>query len=67
MRRGQGPRPLQETTEEKDLGIWTDTSLKFSVHTAYAVKKANEILGLIRRSFTFLNVQSDMVRPLGTR
>jgi len=39
---------LQETTEEKDLGIWTDPSLKFSVHIGYAVKKANQILGLIR-------------------
>jgi len=60
---------LQETTEEKDLGIWTDPSLKFSVHIAYAVKKANQILGLIRRSFTFLDINlmkqlyTVMVRP----
>ena len=38
---------LLETTEEKDIGIWTDPSLKFSVHIAHAVKKANQILGLI--------------------
>jgi len=49
-------RTLQETTEEEDLGIWTDSSLKFSVHIAHAVKKANQILGLIRRSFTFLGI-----------
>ena len=60
---------LQETTEEKDLGIWTDPSLKFSVHIAYAVKKANQILGLIRRSFIFLDITlmkqlyTVMVRP----
>jgi len=47
---------LQEITEEKDLGIRTDPSLKFSVHIAYAVKKANQILRLIRRSFIFLDI-----------
>jgi len=46
----------KETTEEKDLGIWTDPSLRFSVHIAHAVKKANQILGLIRRSFIFLDI-----------
>jgi len=56
---------LQETTEKKDLGIWTDPSLKFSVHIAYAVKKANQILGLIRRSFTFLDIS--LMKQLYTR
>jgi len=56
--------------KKKRLGIWTDPSLKFSVlHIAYAVKKANQILGLIRRSFTFLDINlmkqlyTVMVRP----
>ena len=35
---------LEKTAEEKDLGIWTDSSLKPSVHVAHAVCKANEIL-----------------------
>ena len=39
---------LQETKEEKDLGIWIDPNLKFSVHVAHAAKKAHQILGLIR-------------------
>jgi len=38
------------------LGIWTDPSLKFSVHVAYAAKKAYQILGLIRRYFIFLDI-----------
>jgi len=60
---------LQTTTEEKDLGIWFDPSLKFSIHVISAVKKANQILGLIRRSFTFLDISlmkqlyTVMVRP----
>ena len=37
---------------------------KFSVHIAYAVKKANQILGLVRRSFTFLDI--DLMKQLYT-
>jgi len=47
---------LQDTVEEKDLGIWMDSSLKFSVHVAHAAAKANKILGLIRRSFVHLGI-----------
>ena len=56
---------LQETAEEKDLGIWMDNSLKFSVHAARAASKANQILGLIRRSFVHLDIPLyiSMVRP----
>jgi len=60
---------LQETTEEKDLGIWMDNCLKFSVHAARAASKANQILGLIRRSFVHLDsplmkqLYISMVRP----
>jgi len=32
---------LQETAEEKDLGIWMDNSLKFTVHAARVASKAN--------------------------
>ena len=45
---------LQTTTEEKDLGIWFDPSLKFSIHVASAVKKVNQILGLIKDLSLFL-------------
>jgi len=45
---------LQATTEEKDLGIWFDPSLKFSIHVASAVKKVNQILGLIKDLSLFL-------------
>ena len=44
------------TLEEKNLGIWMDSSLKFSVHVAHAAAKANQILGLIRRTFIHMDI-----------
>ena len=46
---------LQETKLEKDLGIFTDNELKFSTHVEKQVNKGNQLLGLIRRSFQFLD------------
>jgi hypothetical protein len=46
---------LKETTEEKDLGVWMNNSLKPSNHIARAVNKANQLLGLVRRSFTYID------------
>ena len=60
---------LQETMEEKDLGIWMDPTMKFSVHITHAASKANQILGLIRRSFTYIDptlmkqLYTALVRP----
>ena len=42
----------------KDLGVLVDTDLKFSKHVEEQVNKANRTLGLIRRSFQFLNRES---------
>jgi ribonuclease P/MRP protein subunit RPP40 len=59
----------EETTEENNLGIWISNDLKASTHCAKAVGKANQILGLIRRSFTYLDCRlmkqlfTAMVRP----
>jgi ribonuclease P/MRP protein subunit RPP40 len=55
---------LRETTEEKDLGVWMDCSAKPSVHVKHAVNKANQLLGLIRRGFTFMDC--DLMRRLFT-
>ena len=44
-----------EETCEKDLGVWIDNELSFKHHTASASKKANSILGLIRRSFKHID------------
>ena len=60
---------LEEVDYEKDLGILIDSQLKFHQHTAAAVKKANQILGIIKRSFALLDefslplLYKSMVRP----
>ncbi|XP_075253300.1 uncharacterized protein LOC142345099 [Convolutriloba macropyga] len=42
-------------TEEKDLGVTFDSTLKFEVHIEGKVKKAKRILVIIRRTFRFLD------------
>ena len=60
---------LEQVTEEKDLGIIIDNELKFHKHTAMDIKKANRILGLIKKSFVNLDTNSlpllyrSLVRP----
>ena len=41
--------------EEKDLGIIFDKNLSFDNHIASITKKANQMLGVIRRTFTFID------------
>ena len=43
-------RQLEQTVSEKDLGITMDKELKFHVQTSVAVRKANQILGLIKKT-----------------
>ena len=44
---------LQVVSEEKDIGVIVSNSLKPSAQCAKAVKKANSILGQMRRSFHY--------------
>ena len=46
---------LDHVFEEKDLGVIFDMEMTFAEHIAAKVKKANGIMGLIRRSFSFLD------------
>ena len=60
---------LDHVFEEKDLGIIIDADLKFEEHMASKVNKANAIMGLIRRTFSFLDgklfkqLYTSFVRP----
>ena len=53
----------------KDLGVQMDSELKFHEQTSAAIKKANSILGLIKKTFTNLDekilplLYKTMVRP----
>ena len=57
------------THAKKNLGIMMDEKLKFHTQTAAAVKKANQILGLVKKPFasrdvkTILVLYKAMVRP----
>ncbi len=41
-------------TEEKDLGVITDSKLDFDKHISTTAAKANRIFGVVRRSFSYL-------------
>ena len=61
---------LDETTEEKDLGVLIDNELKFSKHIKSKVAQANRLIGLIKISFEtldddmFKNLYNTLIRPL---
>jgi hypothetical protein len=61
---------LETIAHEKDLGVTIDNSLKFNIHINAIVNKANRIMGLIRRTFTFLDIGTfralftTLVRPI---
>ena len=65
-----GTTTLVKTTNEKDLGIHVDPELTFGKHIETVVNRANRMLGLIRRSYTYLESQSllklytSLVRPI---
>ena len=42
---------LEDSTCEKDLGVLIDNRLTFNNHIDEKVKKANRVMGVIRRSF----------------
>ena len=46
---------LEHVFEEKDLGVIMDMELNFQEHICTKVKKANGIMGLIRRTFAYLD------------
>jgi hypothetical protein len=49
---------------EKDLGIWISNDLSLSTHIAKPVCKANQILRLTWRTFTYLD--SNLIKQLFT-
>ena len=60
---------LKFIREEKDIGVIIDSKLKFSSHTVNQVKKANRLMGLTRKLYNFLDINSfkylfiSLVRP----
>ena len=62
-------RNLQSKTEEKDLGVYINTSMKFNKQCAESVKKANRVIGIIKRNFmnfdrsVIIKLYKSLVRP----
>ena len=60
---------LSATEEERDLGIWTDSSLKPGLQCSKAATNANQMLGIILKSFhyrtkqTLIPLYKTLVRP----
>ena len=46
---------MEHVFEEKDLGVTIDSQLTFEEHIAAKVRVANAMVGLIRRSFSYLS------------
>ena len=64
-----GGDQLQPVKEHKDLGVLMDSNLKFHSHSSAVVNKANQVLGLVMKSFANLNehtlplLYKSLVRP----
>ena len=60
---------IENVTSEKKLGVMVDQALNFSEHISSKVNKANRNLGMIFRTFTymdkeiFLNLYKSLVIP----
>ncbi|MES9905329.1 MAG: reverse transcriptase domain-containing protein [Sedimenticola sp.] len=69
MTEGDERIEICKVQEEKDLGIIIDNKLKFTKHINESVKKSNRVLGLIQRTFSyidkpmFLQLYKTLVRP----
>ena len=63
---------LSTVSEEKDLGVVVSDDLKWEKQSKKAVKKANRMLGVIKRSFTdrsketIIPLYKSLVRPWNT-
>ena len=55
MKEGNQRVPLQQVTEDKDLGVTFCETMKLGKHILNCVNKANKIIGVVKRSFTFMD------------
>ena len=56
---GKGGRiALSRVESEKDIGVTIDTKLTFRDHMTEKVNKANKVMGIIRRTYTYLDERS---------
>lgn len=64
-----GGTSLKTVDKEKDLGVLIDKNFKFTEHCALAVKKANQMLGIIKRKIqhkskdVIVKLYKTLIRP----
>ena len=69
MKQEEEEKQINTCDQEKDLGVIFDEKLDFNKHIESAIGKANQMLGLIKRTFSyldknvFLKLYKSMVRP----
>jgi hypothetical protein len=49
---------INKCNQEKDLGVIFDSKLTFDAHIQSCISKANRMLGIIKRTFTYLDKES---------
>ena len=68
--KGGGRIALNQVNSEKDIGVIIDSNLTFREHMTENFNKANRVMGVIRRTYTyldestFLSLYKALVRPL---
>ena len=50
--------PMIKTEENKDIGVTIDCRIRFEKHVNGKIKTANKLVGIIRRSFMFLDEET---------
>ena len=52
---------LKSVDSEKDLGVYVQENLKFDKHISITVNRANRLMGLIKRAFSYLDEETLLV------
>ena len=60
MQTDNGPQAIEKVANEKDLGVIIDSKLTFRDHISAKVNLANRNLGIIFRTFTYLDTEMFM-------
>ena len=58
--RDKSGEPVVTIQNEKDLGVIFDDKFKFSLHIQNCVKSTNRNLGIIRRTFSYMNIDTSL-------
>ena len=68
--KGGGRIALNQGNSEKDIGVIIDSNLTFREHMTEKVNKANRVMGVMRRTYTYLDestflcLYKALVRPV---